>query len=112
MVETRKARTPGQQTEEEPLLPAEMCANEAERHAWRADVLGFIRNHTDSAELYRLGEQDLVFAELLPEKPGWMEQEEYEERTNVGFQLERLTKSVGASMPTAAAGASPAGDDA
>ena len=31
-----------------------------------------------SAELYRLGEGDLAFGELLPEKPGWMEQEEYE----------------------------------
>jgi hypothetical protein len=25
-----------------------------------------------------LGEGDLAFGELLPEKPGWMEQEEYE----------------------------------
>jgi hypothetical protein len=40
----------------------------------------------------RLGEADLAFGELLPPKPGWLEQEEYEERTNVGFQLERLAK--------------------
>jgi hypothetical protein len=99
-----EARTPEQQTEEEPLLPDRMCANEAERHEWRAEVLRFIRDHTDCAESYRLGEEDLAFAELLPEKPGWMQQEEYEERTTVGFQLERLTKSVGTFMPNALPG--------
>jgi hypothetical protein len=76
-----QARTPEEQTEDEPLLPDHMCANEAERHEWRVDVLGFIRDHVDSASLYRLGEADLAFGELLPEKPGWLEQEEYEERT-------------------------------
>jgi hypothetical protein len=94
-----QARTPEEQTEEEPLLPGQMCANEALRHDWQAEVLGFIRDHTDSGEVYRLGQEDLVFAELLPEKPGWMQQEDYEERTNVGFQLERLTKNVGMLMP-------------
>jgi hypothetical protein len=69
-----EARTPEEQTEDEPLLPDEMCANEAERHMWRTDVLGFIRDHIESAEVYRLGEADLAFAELLPEKPHWMEQ--------------------------------------
>jgi len=95
-----QARTPEQQTEDEPLLPDEMCANEAERHTWRADVLGFIRDHIDSADVYRLGEADLAFAELLPEKPWWIEQAEYEERTSVGFHLERLTTKVGAPMPS------------
>ena len=94
---------PEQQTADEPLLPDEMCANEAERHTWRADVLGFIHDHIESAEVYRLGEADLAFAELLPEKPHWMEQEEYEERTSIGFHLERLTKKVGALMPSEAA---------
>jgi hypothetical protein len=93
-----QARTPDQQTEEEPLLPDHMCANESERHGWRADVLGFIRDHIDSADTYRLGEADLAFGELLPEKPAWMEQEEYEDRTSVGFNLERLTKSIGEPM--------------
>ena len=51
------------------------------------------------SEAYRLGEQDLVFGELLPEKPGWIEQQEYEERTSVGFHLERLTKNVGGLVP-------------
>lgn len=94
-----ETRTLEEQTEDEPLLPEHMCANEAERHEWRADVLGFIHGHIDCAEVYRLGEADLVFGELLPEKPGWMEQAEYEERTSVGFNLERLTKSVGNLMP-------------
>jgi len=48
-----------------------MCANEAQRHEWRAAVLGFIRDHIEPAEIYRLGEADLAFGELLPEKPGW-----------------------------------------
>lgn len=89
-----QARTPDQQTEDEPLLPDEMCAHEAERHTWRADVLGFVRDHIDSAEIYRLGEPDLAFAELLPAKPWGVEQEEYEERSRVGFNLERLAKKV------------------
>ena len=33
--------------------------------------------------------------ELLPPKPGSVEQEEYRERTAYGFQLEQLTKRVG-----------------
>jgi hypothetical protein len=90
-----QARTPAEQTEEHPLLPDHMCENEAERQSWRAEVLGFIRDHIESAEVYRLGEADLEFAELLPEKPDWLEQDEYEERTRLGFQLERLTKKVG-----------------
>lgn len=65
-----QARTSEQQTEDEPLLPGHMCANEAERHDWRADVLGFIRDHIEAAEVYRLGEGDLVFASYCPRSPG------------------------------------------
>jgi hypothetical protein len=36
---------------------------------------------------------------LLPEKPGWLEQAEYEERTSVGFHVERLSKRVGEVLP-------------
>jgi hypothetical protein len=93
------ARTPDQQTEDEPLLPDDLCANEAERHEWRVDVLTFMREHVALAEVYRLAEADLAFGELLPAKPGWLEHEEYEERNRVGFQLERLTKGVGAVLP-------------
>ena len=59
----------------------------------------FIRDRIESDEVYRLGEADLRFGELLPEKPGWLEQEEYEERTSVGFHLERLSKRVGEVLP-------------
>jgi hypothetical protein len=90
-----QARTPEEQTEDEPLLPDHICENEAERHEWRVEVLGFIRDHVDVSETYALGEADLAFGELLPEKPGWMEQDEYEERTKIGFQLERLSKVAG-----------------
>jgi hypothetical protein len=88
-------RNPEEATDEEPMLPEHMCATEAERHEWRADVLEFMREHIDVREIYRLGEDDLTFGELLPEKPGWLEQQEYEERTAISFQLERLTKTVG-----------------
>ena len=89
------ARTPESETEDEPLLPDHMCENEVERHVWRADVLEFIRDHIDAQETYRLGAEDLEFGELLPSKPGWLEQDEYEERTAVGFHLGRLTKQLG-----------------
>jgi hypothetical protein len=74
-------------------MPERICENEAERHEWRVAVLEFIRDRIESAEVYRMGEADLRIGELLPEKPGWLEQEEYEERTSVGFHLERLSKS-------------------
>jgi len=93
------ARTPDDETEDQPLLPDHICENEAERHQWRAEVLGFIREHIESVELYRLGEADLDFGELLPEKPDWLEEAEYEERTSLGFHLERLTKRVGEVFP-------------
>ena len=51
------------------VLPEHMCTSEAERHEWRADVLGFIRDHIDASEMYQLGEADLAFGELLPEEP-------------------------------------------
>ena len=54
-----QARTPEEQTEDEPLLPEDMCEHEAERHEWRANVLGFIRDHIEAAEAYRLSEADL-----------------------------------------------------
>ena len=59
-----QARTPQEQTEDEPLLPEHICENEAERHEWRAAVLEFIRDRIESAEVYRLGEADLRFGEL------------------------------------------------
>jgi hypothetical protein len=88
------ARTPEDQTEEAPLMPDHICENEAERHEWRGEVLAFIRDHIEPLEVYRLGPADLEFGELLPEKPGWLEQSEYEERVAVGFNLERLVKEI------------------
>ena len=102
-----QARTPEEQTEDAPLMPEHICENEAERHEWRGEVLAFIRDRIESAEIYRLGEADLRFGELLPETPGWLEQEEYEERTSVGFHLERLSKKVGDILPRALASAAP-----
>lgn len=89
-----ESRTPEDQTEDEPWLPTHICSNEAERHRWRAEVLRFIRDHVDAGESYRLGLRDLEFGELLPVAPGWVIQDEYEQRTRVGFVLERLTKAV------------------
>jgi hypothetical protein len=86
-------RTPESETEEAPLLPEHICEHEAERYEWRADVLEFLSEHVETLEVYRLGEPDLAFAELLPRKPAAIEQEEYEERTRVGFELGRLAKA-------------------
>ena len=43
-----QARTPQEQTEDEPLMPDHICENETERHEWRAAVLGFIRDRLES----------------------------------------------------------------
>ena len=89
------ARRPEEQTEDEPLLPEEMCMNEAERHEWRVEVLSFIRSHTDQDDAYRIGASDLEFAELLPPRPSSVEQIEFEERNRAGFSLERIAKQMG-----------------
>lgn len=94
-----QARNPEEQTEDKPLLPDQICENESERHEWRAAVLGFVREHIESLEIYRLSEADLAFGELLPEKSALLEQQECQERTSVGFNLERLAKSVGEALP-------------
>ena len=69
--------------------------HEEQRHVWRAEVLEFIRDHIDPQETYRLSADDLEFGELLPSKPGSVEQQDYEERTAIGFHLERLVKNLG-----------------
>ena len=40
-------------------------------------MLGFILDHIEPTETYRLGKADLAFGELLPAKPGWLKQDEY-----------------------------------
>jgi hypothetical protein len=87
-------RGPEGQTEAEPLLPDQMCENEALEEEWQAEVLDFIRDHIEAEEVYRLGKSDLEFGDLLPEKPGWMKQAEYEERTALAFGLERIAKKL------------------
>jgi hypothetical protein len=49
----------------------------------------------DAQETYRSSAADLEFGELLPPQRGAIEQTDYEERTAIGFQLERLTKRLG-----------------
>jgi hypothetical protein len=87
-------RGPEDQTEDKPLLPDQMCENEALEEEWQAEVLDFIRDHIEAEEVYRLGKGDLEFGDLLPEKPGWMKQAEYEERTALAFGLERIAKKL------------------
>ena len=88
-----KTRTSEDEAEDAPLLPEHMCTNEAERHAWRADVLQFIRDHLEPAETYRLCAADLEIGELLPSRPEWLTQDEYEERNRVAFTLERWRRA-------------------
>ena len=88
-------RTPENETDEEPLLPEHMCENEEEVERWRVNVLTFIRDHIDASEVYRLDHRDLMFGELLPEMPGWMQQDEYERENALRFGVERLYRSMG-----------------
>ena len=87
-------RTGDDDSEDAPLLPTHMCEYELERHTWRASVLAFVRAHVEAGERYRLSAADLEYGELLPERPGAVTQEEYEHRTGIAFNLERLVKSV------------------
>lgn len=89
-----QTRTPEDESDDAPLLPAHMCENESERHAWRSRVLAFIRDHIEAGEIYRLDSADLEFGELLPATPEPLAQQEYEERTAVGFGLGRLAKTL------------------
>ncbi len=94
-------RTKADETEEAPLLPTEMCEYEAERHRWRVSVLTFIRDHLEPGETYRLDSTALDFGELLPPMPADVAQQEYEERTAVGFHFERLVKTIDRLVATA-----------
>lgn len=78
-------RTAQTETAETPLLPEHMSANEADRQAWHAEVLTFLRDHLDASEIYRLDVSDLEYAELLPRKPEWIEQDELEKSARVSL---------------------------
>jgi hypothetical protein len=80
--------------EEDVQLPAHMCELEVDRHAWRARVLDFLRGHVEVNETYHLALQDLELAELMPARTGYVEQIEYEQRTALAFQVERLASAV------------------
>jgi hypothetical protein len=82
------------ETEEALQLPAHIREHEADRHEWRAEVLDFLREHLEPLEVYRLSETDLEFGELLPGKPAALEQDEYEERTGLGFELGGISRRL------------------
>ena len=91
------AREPDPKDDYDFVLPEHMCEFEQELHGWRAEALTCIREHVEGGEIYRLGPADLAFGELLPQKPGMVEQEEYEREQRVGFALERIAKEIGRS---------------
>ncbi|MGQ0732769.1 MAG: hypothetical protein ACT4QD_03835 [Acidobacteriota bacterium] len=55
---------------DEELLPEAMLEHEIERAHGQIEALTLIRDYIVADEVYRLGEYDLYFADLLPE-PGW-----------------------------------------
>ena len=88
-------REPDPKDEYDVGLPEQMCEHEEERHAWRAEVLAYIREHIEGGEVYRLTAADLKFGEILPQPSGLVSQVEYEEKHRVGFSLERIAKEIG-----------------
>jgi hypothetical protein len=92
--QSEEERTPESATEDSPLLPDHMCENEAQRLEWRAEVLTFLRDHLDPSEIYRLDISDLESAELLPPKPDWLLQDEFEESTRVNSKSQLGWASV------------------
>ena len=102
------------QSEETLQLPEQVCEYEADRHAWPAAVLGFLSEHLEQAEVYRLDESDLEFGDLLPRKPDALEQEEYEARHGIerlGPYAKRLSYSpeiIEVTNPDAGRATSPA----
>jgi hypothetical protein len=104
-------RTPEQETEDAPLLPEHICENEAEREEWLIEALTFIRDHVESNNVYRLSERDLLFAELLPEKPGWLEQEECEQKNALRLHVEQVARGKVAPPCSFGAPSEPEGRD-
>jgi hypothetical protein len=90
-------REPNPGDEDDVVLPEHMCEYEQALHGWRLDVLEYIRDHIDASEVYRLAAADLEFGEILPEMPGLVEQQEYEEKERIGFSMERIAKEIGSS---------------
>jgi hypothetical protein len=84
------ARTPSDETPQTLLLPEHICENEAANHEWHAKRLIFLREHLDPSEVYRLGEEDLKFAELLQEPP---EPQGPDESDDLGQHVRRVCNS-------------------
>ena len=92
-----QARTPEEQTEDQPALPEHICENEAERHEWRAAVLGFIRDRSNPPRSIDRAKGSTV--RRVAAGTGWLEQEEYESAPAWDSDLERLSKKVGEVLP-------------
>jgi len=95
--EREAKREPDPKDEYDFVLPEHMCEFEQELHQWRAETLAYIREHLEGGEVYRLGPADLEFGEILPQKPGIVEQDEFERENRVGFSMERIAKEIGGS---------------
>lgn len=83
-----------EQTIDCPLLPEHIVEEMIDRHEWRSEVLDFIRAHVESAETYRLGSDDLEFAELLPEASGGIDEDEYDSQSRLAFQVGRIATAL------------------
>ena len=77
----QRERTGESATENEPLLPDHICANEAADQEWRAEVLTFLRDHVDPLETYLLDMPDLEFVGLTPARPEPKGPDEFEDAT-------------------------------
>ena len=90
-------REPDPKDEYDCVLPEHMCEYEQEFHLWRVETLAYIREHVEGGEVYRLGPNDVEFGEILPQKPGVVEQEEFDRENSIGFSMERIAKDIGGS---------------
>jgi hypothetical protein len=57
--------------DDESSYPQQMLENEMTRAERQVELLTFIRDYVVPDEVYRLGEFDLRFADLLPEEDPW-----------------------------------------
>jgi hypothetical protein len=51
--------------------PRRSLERKHQEHRERVALLTFVRDHLVAGEVYRLDDQDLRFAELLPDRYGW-----------------------------------------
>jgi hypothetical protein len=65
--EFARALTPSDDPESRTTpLPSDIIEHMRNQHDMRASVLLLIHDHVEASETYRLGEPDLVFAEMIP----------------------------------------------